>query len=77
MVHLLQYGHHERKCNKTGSEDLCRHCGEVTCIHDSANCKNSIKSANCGFTDMSCMETGERKRYRQVERKSLVSRITI
>ena len=42
------YGHHERRCNKTGSEGLCRHCGEVACTHDSTNCKNSIKCANCG-----------------------------
>ena len=43
-----KYGHHERRCNKAGSEGLCRHCGEAACTHDSANCKNSIKCANCG-----------------------------
>ena len=43
-----KYGHHERRCNKAGSEGLCRHCCEAACTHDSANCKNSIKCANCG-----------------------------
>ena len=75
-----KYGHHEHRCNKAGSEGVCRHCGEVACTHDSANCKNSIKCANCGgehiATSRTCPVWKREKGnlYRQVQRKSLVSR---
>ena len=66
-----KYGHHELRCNEAGSEGLYRHCGEVACTHDSANCKNSIKCANCGGEHIATSRTCP---DRQVQRKSLVSR---
>ena len=44
----FKFGHHERRCKKSTSESLCRHCGEVGNTHDSSNCNNKIKCANCG-----------------------------
>ena len=52
-----KYGHHERRCQKTNSESLCRHCGEVANGHDSANCKNTVKCADCGGDHMATSRT--------------------
>ena len=44
----FKYGHHDCRCKKSSSESLCRHCGEVANTHNSSNCNNKIKCANCG-----------------------------
>ena len=43
-----KFGHHERKCRKSPSETLCKHCGELANTHDPSNCSNKIKCINCG-----------------------------
>ena len=52
-----KYGHHKRRCQKTNLEKLCRHCGEVAKSQDSANCKNTVKCANCGGDHMATSRT--------------------
>ena len=43
----FEYGHHERRCNESTTESLCKHCGELANTHDATNCTNKVKCVNC------------------------------
>ena len=43
----FKYGNHERRCKKSATESLCKHCGELANTHDATNCTNKVKCVNC------------------------------